>query len=507
MSAARCATRGASAKRMLGQYFTPPEAAAFVLDGAQFLLGRRAGRLLDPACGDGVFLGLALARGVVKERGAYGIELDPRHVRVARRLGLDGRVACADALVGALPVPFERARRRGFDLVVGNPPFGGGRGKGRLELRFAARFVELTAPGGAGGVILPVGVFANASCQPLRDSLLDEIQPAAVVELPRSTFHRTGVAARTCALFFRKGRSRAARGARCLMVRHDGEVGAPPYFDAALRALGGRKLPAGARRVAVRQLKGRRWDPGYWCSDDIRDMVRVPLAELGGFIEHITYGPIVTGERGARPERGGVQVVGLREIRPAGLDLRSARRVRAGGVHDPERCRLKPGDVVLARSGAGSLLKGRVAVFGGGAPATVGCFVDLVRLAGLDPGYAALALRSRVVRVQVERLANGVGTPNLSFAEIAGLLVPRLGRRLEGALAREEVAARKLHDRAISQGREPTAAARRLAAAVGRIEEAALSPHRTGRAHAPDSTSGALACRAASEGASARSRA
>ncbi len=465
---------------MLGQYFTPPEAAAFVLDGARLLLGRRAGRLLDPACGDGVFLELALARGVVTRHGAYGIELDPRHVRAAGRLGLDGRVVCADALAGALPATFERARRRGFDLVVGNPPFGGGRGKGRLELRFAARFAELAASGGAGGVILPTGVFANASSQALRDSLLDEIRPAAVVELPPDTFHRTGAAARTCVLFFRKGGSRAwrgargARGARCLMVRHDGEADASPYFNAALRALGGRKLPEGARRVAVGELKGRRWDPGYWCSDDVRDMVRVPLAELGGFIEHITYGPIVTGERGARPERGGVRVVGLREIRPAGIDLRSARRVRAGGIHDPGRCRLEPGDVVLARSGAGSLMKGRVAVFGGGAPATVGCFVDLVRLAGLEPGYAALALRSRVVRVQVERLANGVGTPNLSFAEIGGLLVPRLGRRLEGGLAREEAAARKLHDRAISRGREPAAAARRLAAAVGRIEEAAL---------------------------------
>ncbi|MHC4505126.1 MAG: N-6 DNA methylase, partial [Planctomycetota bacterium] len=462
---------------MLGQYFTPPEAAAFVLDGARLLLGRRAARLLDPACGDGVFLELALARGVVTRRGAYGIELDPRHVRAAGRLGLNGRVVCADALAGALPASFERARRRGFDLVVGNPPFGGGRGKGRLELRFAARFAELAASGGAGGVILPVGVFANASCQALRDSLLDEIHPAALVELPAATFHRTGAAARTCALFFRKGGSRAARagrGARCLMVRHEGEPDAPSYFDAALGALGGRKLPQGARRVAVGGLNGRRWDPGYWCSDDVRDMVRVPLAELGGFIEHITYGPIVTGERGARPERGGVRVVGLREIRPAGLDLRSARRVRAGGIHDPGRCRLEPGDVVLARSGAGSLMKGRVAVFGGGVPATVGCFVDLVRLAGLEPGYAALALRSRVVRVQVERLANGVGTPNLSFAEIGGLLVPRLGRRLEGALAREEAAARKLHDRAISRGREPEAAARRLASAVGRIEKAAL---------------------------------
>ena len=116
-----------------------------------------------------------------------------------------------------------------------------------------------------------------------------------------------------------------------------------------------------------------------------------------------------------------------------------------------------------------------MAVYGGGRPATVACFVDLVRLAGLRPGYAVLALRSRIVRAQVERLANGVGTPNISFGEIRRLLVPRLGERLERELAREEASARRLHTRALSAGREPAGAARRLARAVGRLEAAALS--------------------------------
>ena len=87
-----------------------------------------------------------------------------------------------------------------------------------------------------------------------------------------------------------------------------------------------------------------------------------------------------------------------------------------------------------------------------------------------------MALRSRIVRAQVERLANGVGTPNLSFGEIRSLLVPRLPRSCEEELAREDAITRSLHARALSAGREPVAAARRLSRAVERLDGLALGP-------------------------------
>jgi predicted RNA methylase len=473
-----------SGKRLLGQYFTPPETARFVLEGARAVLGGRARRLLDPACGDGAFLEAALELGIVDAGGAFGMEIDPRHSRAAGRLGLDGNVRCGDALTGELPGAVGRAHAAGFDIVAGNPPFGGGRGRGRIECRFAERFAALTRPGGTGAVILPTGVFANASSQALRDSLLETVDPLAVVELPWSTFRHAGVTARTCALFFVKRGGRKADGAprrtrrrSCLLVPYDGESLPAEHYARALRAVAGGGCPAGAKRVRATELRSRRWDPGWWCHEAVAllERVRVPLAPLGEFVQHITYGPIVTGERASRVEPGPVRVVGLREIRPTGLDLRGAMRVREGSERDLPRCRLKPGDVVFARSGAGSLLRGRVAVFGGPGPATVACFVDLVRLRGLAPGYAVMCLRSRVVRAQVERLANGVGTPNLSFGEVRGLMVPRLGARLEREIAREERVARAAHGRALSSGVEPTAAARRIERAVARIEGATLA--------------------------------
>jgi predicted RNA methylase len=483
-------------KRLLGQYFTPPETARFVLEGARSLLGTRARRFLDPACGDGAFLEAALDLGISDRDGVFGMEIDPAQCRAAGRLGLDGNVQCSDALWGILPGAIERARSAGFDIVAGNPPFGGGGGRGRLECRFAERFAELARPGGVGAVILPTGVFANGTSRGLRDSLLDTIDPVAVVELPWSTFRRAGAAARTCALFFKKrdgrerdegerggGKGRTPRD-RCLLLRYDGDPTPSEHYARALRAIRGGRLPGGAKRVRGGELRSRRWDPGYWCHEAARllERARVPLAPLGEFVEHITYGPILTGDRARRVEPGPVRVVGLREIRPTGLDLRRAMRVREGSDRDLPRCRLKRGDIVLARSGAGSLLKGRVAVFGGPGPATVACFVDLVRLRGILPGYAVVCLRSRIVRAQVERLANGVGTPNLSFGEIRGLNIPRVARGLEEEIAREERGARAAHARALSAGKEPTAAARRLARAVARLDEVTLACLRAGGA-------------------------
>ena len=51
----------------------------------------------------------------------------------------------------------------------------------------------------------------------------------------------------------------------------------------------------------------------------------------------------------------------------------------------------------------------------------------------------------------------------------------RVGEELEERLAREEATARAAHARALSGGREPTAAAERFARAVARLEEATLA--------------------------------
>src|SRR5688500_20398650 len=93
----------------IGQWFTPPAVADLALALA-LPRGRREVRLLDPACGDGVFLARAAAAGV---RDLTGVDLDPIAAGQARAAAPGPAITCGDLfdLEGS------------FDVVVGNPPY------------------------------------------------------------------------------------------------------------------------------------------------------------------------------------------------------------------------------------------------------------------------------------------------------------------------------------------------------------------------------------------------
>ena len=85
---------------------------------------------------------------------------------------------------------------------------------------------------------------------------------------------------------------------------------------------------------------------------------------------------------------------------------------------------MRRGDLLFPRSGEGSLLRFKAGVYDSDQPANVSCFVDLVRLSGIEPYYVWLVLKTRFLREQILRLQNGVGTPNLNFREIRELRIP-----------------------------------------------------------------------------------
>lgn len=147
------------------------------------------------------------------------------------------------------------------------------------------------------------------------------------------------------------------------------------------------------------------------------------LAPLGEFIEHITYGAIVTG---LRPQHSpeGLHLIGQGALRHSGVDLRECTRVAPDSPWALERATVRRGDLLIARSGAGSLEQNRLAVYHRDEAAVVDCWVDLVRLEGIAPDFVAAFLKTRFGWAQIHRLINGVGPANLSFGEIRSLLVP-----------------------------------------------------------------------------------
>jgi SAM-dependent methyltransferase len=98
-------------RHRLGQWFTP----AVVADLAITLAGPLAGRrVLDPACGDGMLLARAVARGAA----AIGVEIDPGAAAAARRAAPAARIIAGDLLDAGVA-----AQVGAVDVVVANPPW------------------------------------------------------------------------------------------------------------------------------------------------------------------------------------------------------------------------------------------------------------------------------------------------------------------------------------------------------------------------------------------------
>jgi hypothetical protein len=114
-------------RREIGQFFTPPLVAAFVWDMLETIHGARFSprtRVIDPACGEGVFLRVAGERGKIAADCLFGADIDESLLPVWRR---DSLLRQAHLLIanGLLDVHSHGFRAGSFDLVVGNPPFAG----------------------------------------------------------------------------------------------------------------------------------------------------------------------------------------------------------------------------------------------------------------------------------------------------------------------------------------------------------------------------------------------
>jgi predicted Rossmann fold nucleotide-binding protein DprA/Smf involved in DNA uptake/SAM-dependent methyltransferase len=122
-------------RRSLGQFFTPPEVAQFMWDMVELLRGQkwnRTARIIDPACGEGVFLRVAIERGQLAPH-CFGVDIDETLIPLWQQ---DERLRSARLFRtnGLLDKPSIGLVPGSFDLVIGNPPFSGRGLKDLLQL-------------------------------------------------------------------------------------------------------------------------------------------------------------------------------------------------------------------------------------------------------------------------------------------------------------------------------------------------------------------------------------
>lgn len=509
-------------RQRLGQFFTPRPVADFVWRMLRIWHRGPLGppcRVIDPACGDAVFILSGLAEAQLSAGQFTGVDIDPylRPDWAVRPELAEATLLIANGLVDYAGCGVEADQ---FDIAVGNPPYGGeglrdlrsllsedgepqerkrwaelalflteryeswqGNGRraarpgpklsvgnliearrgtrtaklirrlsgSRIELLFVERFLQLVKPGGLAAIVLPEGVFANSSMRPFRQWLLGRAQILAIVTLPKHTFGGERTSAKTAVLFMQKAAAQAQPGT--LVASAASAERDPAALEEQLARVveGADALCEGAvptreeapfinvvpREQLVARMDPEFHHPRYDRSLNELETLGWPVRTLADYEEHFAQG--VNGDYSIRGDD--LFFIGQSQILRGGLSLRNAFRIPEGCELDRAKSRVRPGDLLLARSGEGGIARRRWCVVLDPVEANIASFVDLLRFKGVRPEYVAVYLWTRYGWSQIERLINGVSLPNISLRELRQLRVPEIPDEVQAVVAARYVAA------------------------------------------------------------------
>jgi len=263
-----------------GQFFTPRNVVKMAIEMLDPEIGEY---VIDPACGSGGFLIIALEyiwgklkkeaeekrwpleylgseKKEVASKFIAGIDKDSFLAKVSKAymaiIG-DGRggIFCENSLLPPSewnPKARQKIELGKFDVVITNPPFGaeipvkgeetlrqyelGHKWKFNKETRewertnelqdkqppqilFIERCLQLLKPGGRMGIVLPEGILGNIGDSYIRKFILSKADILGVVDLPLETF-QPSTSTKTCILFLRKKNEKETSNTIFMAIAH-----------------------------------------------------------------------------------------------------------------------------------------------------------------------------------------------------------------------------------------------------------------------------------------------
>jgi len=447
-------------EKVFGQFFTPANLAAWMVEVVATLLPRHTAAL-DPACGDGAFLLPLLQKGFSE---VWGVDLDVDLLNECRQRCSDGRLTLKHG--NALKMLFELQGK--FDAIVTNPPFsakygrvtdplllrsfelGRGRASEAIEVLFLELCVRALRDEGVLAIILPEGIFANLPMQRVRAWICRHTTPLAVISLSRNFFP-----AKSCILIARKLPSTANAQVLLAHVETDDDL-----QTIAQDLLHGK----GVRRPVFELLENMA--PLHHLNS-LSQPCAFPLRPLGDFLTETRCGSTLYGAQ-RKFAQSGIPFVSAKTVTPFGIDLkRDGRFVEEGSPMDKLQARTRIGDVLFVRVGVGCI--GRVAVvLCDDETGVADDYIYILRFKpDMLPEFFALYAQTRFFRQQLEKFKRGTGTVTVPQKALRQILVPILPLPIQQKFAQ---AYRDLHNR-FRQGQTPDNELQNLVAQLERILE------------------------------------
>lgn len=396
-------------EKILGQFFTPPEVAEFIVSFASKYISTKKSAC-DPACGDGVFLSSLIKHGFKP----LGVDID-EDVTNSLPETIRKYVRIEDGLL--------LSENEKFDLVVGNPPFSSkyGRVQGdilknfelgectssqAIEILFLEKFIRLCAKGGVIGIILPHGIFSDLRLSYVRKYIRHHLSIIAVISLPRNIFRSNGnkTSSKTCILIGNKDLTEDNKKIMFASIDSIDEL-----------------LKKDIKKKTLAIPKEFLYPEFYLERNPILDR----LPKLKEFKVEIIQGSAKYGDKRSFSSTG-IPFISAKTITPIGIDFsRDKKFIEAGGIMDNKKAHVEIGDVLFVRVGVGCI--GRTAVITKKSEKGIADdWIYIIRCedSRLSPFYLALWLQTSTIQKEIRRLARGVGTLTIPIGLVRELPVP-----------------------------------------------------------------------------------
>lgn len=224
----------------LGQFFTPPHVAKFIVQALKIPPGAR---ILEPSCGAGAFI-----EHLPTDCEITGIELDETSARVTQLIYPNANIITGNA--------FNHSRRDYYDFVIGNPPFGEnvevngdigfetmrydkreGVSRGKSEFAFIELAIRTAKPGAYIAFILPMNIGFADQAAAVRKLMRETCWHVATIKLPPETFQHVGTSVSIQILIMRKvtPNARLIKSSRIDAEFYEGQQ---PIFMASVQDIG-----------------------------------------------------------------------------------------------------------------------------------------------------------------------------------------------------------------------------------------------------------------------------
>jgi len=199
-------------QKLRGGYYTPEDLATFI---AKWVSNKFPQRVLEPSCGDGIFIKAFHNVGLSGNFHFYGFELFSDEAKKAKKraleLKVESTIKCMDFLSYAIKIMMEENPE--YDAVVGNPPFIRyqylpAESQEKSEIIFKSEHLKFTKhtnawvpfviasiktlkPGGRLGMILPTEIIHVMHAQSLRAYLAEQCSKLLIIDPEEIWFEGT----------------------------------------------------------------------------------------------------------------------------------------------------------------------------------------------------------------------------------------------------------------------------------------------------------------------------